>query len=388
MSTHRPVAPEPSQADERRLLGRTILGRYTIERVLGVGGKGTVYDARDTTMDRSVAIKVPTVPNQDTIKRFLREGRAGASVAHPNVCAIYDFGPLEDATPFLVMERLVGETLGDRLERARKLALAEAIRVLQQVLSGLAAAHVQGIVHRDIKPGNIFLATEGRDVVAKILDFGASTLDPDHAKKEEDFEALTKIGTAIGTPTYMAPEQVRGFRDLDGRVDVYACGVLLYESVTGLRPFEAEKRAELFRRILKGEYPPVCAIDPSLPAALDSVLARAMAMRREDRYPSAVAFGNALESLQKESLRLSLPTPLVVTPMATERLGPLKQRLEQVSSLYLAPDSRSGLRLSRKTNTSVEIPVHVDEEAPETHRDGSPFDEDEDGPTRRDPWPR
>jgi eukaryotic-like serine/threonine-protein kinase len=380
-----PVDPtsRASPEDARKLVGTVLVGRYDVREVLGVGGKGIVYEAFDRTMARTVAIKVPILTSEDTIKRFLREGRAGSAVAHPNVCAIYDFGPLEDGTPFLVMEHLVGETLAERLVKTPKLALPDAVVVVRQVLAGLSAAHARGIVHRDIKPGNIFFThVTGDERVAKILDFGASTLDPAHAKREEDFESLTKIGTAIGTPIYMAPEQVRGQRDLDGRVDVYACGVILYEALTGIPPFMARKRSDLFRLIVAGHFTPAGEVDPSLPEAVDAVLAHAMATRRRDRYPAAEAFASALESLRLEALKLTRPTPMVL-PDDDERMALLRDRVAQLSSMYLSSDSQSGLRAAKRAST-LDIPVHYeDDESPETTRD--PFgDDDEASTTRRD----
>ena len=366
------------------MVGKSILGRYAVHRVLGVGGKGTVYEAEDAAMERVVAIKVPTETHEDTIKRFLREGRAGASIAHPNVCAIYDFGPLEDGTPFLVMERLEGETLADRLSRTPQLRLAEALPIIQQVLAGLGAAHARGIIHRDVKPGNVFLTQQGPELVAKLLDFGASTLDRPHARKEDDFEMLTKVGMAIGTPIYMTPEQIRGQRDLDARVDVYACGVILYEALTGILPFAATRRNELFRLIVEGQARRACEIEPRLPKAMDVVLGRAMAGNREDRYPNVEAFSNALESLRIESMRLSIPTPLML-PEQGERLKVLQQRLAEVSSLYLPSETKTQTGVQSTRPSTLDIPILVEEEPPPLPSIARDEEEPEFTPTRRDP---
>ncbi len=364
-------------ADGRKLVGTLVLGRYLVKRVIGAGAKGTVYEARDNALGRDVALKVPTESTEDSVKRFLREGRAGASVAHPNVCAIYDFGPLEDGTPFLVMERLVGEPLNERLVRVRRMPPAEAVSIVQQLLAGLDAAHTQGIVHRDLKPGNVFLGHgPGETLVVKVLDFGASTLAHDAARREDDFETLTKVGTAIGTPIYMCAEQVRGQTDLDQRVDVYACGVILYEVITGVPPFQAPKRKDLFQRILAGSFQPASAIEPSASAALDAVLARALATERRARYPDARTFAAALESLRQGGLG-ALVTPRSSMPKDTVRLAALQQRLEEVSSYY---ESTSALKAARPVAT-LEIPIDF-EDAPVTERDPEDSTEADRGPTK------
>jgi serine/threonine protein kinase len=364
-------------ADGRKLVGTLVLGRYLVKRVIGAGAKGTVYEARDNALGRDVALKVPTESTEDSVKRFLREGRAGASVAHPNVCAIYDFGPLEDGTPFLVMERLIGEPLNERLVRVRRMPPAETVSIVQQLLAGLDAAHTQGIVHRDLKPGNVFLGHgPSETLVVKVLDFGASTLAHDAARREDDFETLTKVGTAIGTPIYMSAEQVRGQTDLDQRVDVYACGVILYEAITGVPPFHAPKRRDLFHQILAGSFKPASAIEPSASPALDAVLAHALATERSARYPDAKTFAAALESLRQGGLG-GLVVPRSAMPADTIRLVALQQRLEEVSSYY---ESTSALKAARPVAT-LEIPVDFEEE-PVTERDPEDSTEADPGPVK------
>jgi eukaryotic-like serine/threonine-protein kinase len=343
-----------------KLTGALVVGRYDVREILGAGGKGTVYEARDRTLGRDVALKVPSSTSEDAIKRFLREGRAGASVAHPNVCAILDFGPLDDGTPFLVMERLSGEPLSELFLRAPRMAPKTAIPIVQQVLAGLAAAHQQGIVHRDIKPANIFLSGSEDPPVAKILDFGASTLLRNAPSRPEDFEALTKVGTAIGTPIYMCSEQVRGERDLDGRVDVYACGVILYEALTGVPPFNAPRRTELFRLILGGKFTRASDIERRVTLDLDAVIAQALAVDRRNRYADPGTFAAALESLRLDGLE-SVTMPHSTSHAESIRLAALQQRLEEVSSFYV--ESASTVRAA-KAVTTADIPVHFEEDPP------------------------
>jgi serine/threonine protein kinase len=351
-----------------KLTGALVVGRYDVRDILGAGGKGTVYEAWDRTLGRAVALKVPSSTTEDAIKRFLREGRAGAAVAHPNVCAIYDFGPLDDGTPFLVMERLSGEPLSDLFLRAPRMPAQTAIPLVQQVLAGLAGAHQQGIVHRDVKPANIFLSGDADAPVAKLLDFGASTLLRHAPSREVDFEALTKVGTAIGTPIYMCAEQVRGERDLDVRVDVYACGVILYEALTGVPPFNAPKRSELFRLILAGKFKKASEIERRVTLDLDAVLARALATDRTKRYPDANSFAEALEPLRLDGLE-SVTIPHSTSPADSIRLMALQQRLEEVSSFYV---ESATIRAAPKASETADIPVHFEEEPGDTPPDSHP----------------
>jgi serine/threonine protein kinase len=313
-----------------------VAGKYFVRAVVGMGGNGSVYEAEDSAMRRSVAMKVPAIGQPDTVqRRFLREGRAGAAIAHPNVCALYDLGTLPDGTPFIVMERMIGETLADRLEKEKKLPLAVTLNLMVQVLSGLSAAHRGGIFHRDVKPSNIFIVeAPGYEAHAKIFDFGASKLASAHFE-EDELQDLTQVGFAVGTPFYMAPEQIRGVRDLDGRVDIFACGVILYEMLTGRRPFVGANPRELFTRVISADYEPIRQREPTLPRAIDAVLARVLISNRDARYPTAEAFAHALETL-----KLPVPTPLMLpveAELQADRLQHLRQRFHELAALHRAP---------------------------------------------------
>jgi serine/threonine protein kinase len=388
----RRAAPEPdgSARDERGLINRLIADKYIVRSIIGSGGVGTVYEAIDRTLRRSVAIKVPMrSANEIVIKRFLREGRAGAAIAHPNVCALYDFGPLDDGTPFLVMERLFGETLADRLERERTLPLLDTATIMVQVLAGLGAAHSRGIVHRDMKPENIFLCRPaGGESIVKVLDFGASKLDRFSPAGEDHLEDLTATGFAVGTPYYMAPEQARGARELDGRLDIFACGTIVYEVLTGVRPFEGKHFKEVFTAITEANPTPARVVNPELPRAVDEVLKRAMARRPDDRYPSAEAFARAMESLK---LATRSPMESASDEPTTERLAYLRQRFHELSVLYRrkGEDGRKKVRAPSNTavptnkRASVDIPIFFDDEEPVMAPAKSPavvprLDEDDD----------
>ena len=296
-----------SVAELRELAGKKIGEKYVVRSVLGEGGMGTVYEAEHLAIGRLVAVKVlhpAQARKKVAVKRFHQEARAAGAIGHPNICEVYDLGTLDDGSPYLVMEKLVGETLADRIANEGGLPFDEVIDFLTQVLSGLVAAHEKGIVHRDIKPENIFLTRRvGCPPVAKILDFGVSKMIgpalplPPNEHGEDDGD-LTRPGMVMGTPFYMSPEQARGDRNLDARVDLYACGIMLYEALTGRRPFLANNYTQLLMLILSASPKPVREIRPGLPMQFDRVVEKAMARKREDRYQSAAEFQLDLQALR------------------------------------------------------------------------------------------
>jgi serine/threonine protein kinase len=304
-----PTAPElgpspPSRHPPRRgLIGKTIGGRYLVRSLLGEGGMGAVFEAEHLALGRSVAVKVlhaTQATKKDAIRRFQQEARAAGAIGHPNICGVTDLGTLDDGSPYMVMERLVGETLADRITAERGLPFEDVIDILVQVLSGLVAAHEQRIVHRDIKPENVFLtARVGCPPVAKLLDFGVSKMTGEApAGGRADDLTLTRTGMVMGTPYYMAPEQARGERDIDARVDLYACGVIMYETLTGKRPFIAGNYNALLVQILTGTPRLATELRPALPASFAAVIGKAMARRREDRYATAAEFQKDLKRLR------------------------------------------------------------------------------------------
>jgi eukaryotic-like serine/threonine-protein kinase len=306
----RPKRDEPSVAAtlpptrnlQRDLIGQTVGGRYVVRGVLGEGGMGTVYDAEHMGLGRGVAIKVLS-PSQArkrvAVKRFQQEARAAGAIGHPNICEVYDMGLLEDGSPYLVMEKLVGQTLADHIAREGGLPFEEVVDVMIQVLAGLIAAHEKGIVHRDIKPENIFLAHRvGVPPIAKILDFGVSKMLPQFLQSNEEALDLTRTGMVMGTPYYMSPEQARGERNLDGRVDVYACGVMMYESLVGKRPFLAPNYNALLLSIISTTPKSIREVRPATPPVLEQIVQRAMMKARDDRYPSAAHFMHELQAIQ------------------------------------------------------------------------------------------
>jgi eukaryotic-like serine/threonine-protein kinase len=301
-----PPAPGYSSAPPRNahrdLIGRTIGGKYLVRSVLGEGGMGAVYEAENMALGRSVAVKVlhpAQARKKIAVKRFHQEARSAGRIGHPNICEVYDLGTLDDGSPYLVMERLIGETLAERIQSEGGLPFDDVIEIVTQVLSGLVAAHEKGIVHRDIKPENIFLTKRvGCPPLVKLLDFGVSKMiSPVQSEKEEDLD-LTRTGMVMGTPFYMSSEQARGERNLDARVDLYACGVILYEALTGRRPFTAANYNALLLQILTTNPRPARELRPALPLGFDEVLDKSLARSRDDRFQTAAEFQRELQSLR------------------------------------------------------------------------------------------
>jgi Tol biopolymer transport system component len=263
----------------------TRLGPYEIICAIGAGGMGEVYRAKDTRLDRIVAIKVlpPDIAQStEARQRFEREARAVSSLNHPHICALFDIGN-QGGIDFLVMEFLEGETLASRLEKG-PLAIDQVLRYGVQIADALDRAHRQGVVHRDLKPGNIMLTKDG----AKLLDFGLAKLGPASrsAPDETLTRALTSQGTILGTFQYMAPEQLEG-KDADARSDIFAFGAVLYEMATSRRAFQGKSQASLIAAIFGSEPTPVSTLQPMTPRALDHVVATCLAKDPEARWQTA-----------------------------------------------------------------------------------------------------
>ncbi len=270
----------------RDLVGQT-LGHYRIVEQIGAGGMGVVYRGHDERLDRDVAIKVlaeEVATDPDRLARFEREARAVAKLNHPNILAIHDFGT-EDKVAYAVMELLEGESLREVISTDR-LTVGKSVEYTRAIADGLAAAHEKGIVHRDLKPENVFLTRDGR---IKILDFGLAKLhlpEQDLATETPTATLETQPGGLLGTVAYMAPEQVRGL-PADDRSDIFAVGVVLYEMLTGHRPFGGSSSLETAAAILKEDAEPISAVSPTVPPALGGVVAQCLEKRPEDRFSSA-----------------------------------------------------------------------------------------------------
>ena len=264
------------------------LGPYEITGALGAGGMGIVLKARDTRLDRTVAIKVlpeRVAADPDLKQRFEREARSVASLNHPHICTLHDIGS-QDGIDFLVMEYLDGETLAQRLDTGA-LPLDQALQIAIQIADALDKAHRHGIVHRDLKPGNIMLTKAG----AKLVDFGLAKLrpageTPGISAMPTQSAGLTGEGAILGTLQYMAPEQLEG-RDADPRTDIFAFGTTVYEMLTGTKAFGGKSQASLIGAILKDDPRPISALQPLSPATLDRVIKKCLAKDPEQRWYTA-----------------------------------------------------------------------------------------------------
>lgn len=269
------------------LVGRTVAGKFRIVREIGRGGMGVVYEAEDTLLGRTVALKfLPAglTADPEARDRFIQEARAASGLDHPNICNIHEIGETESGEMFIAMACYKGQSLKDKIS-AGPMSPGEALSLAAQVAEGLAQAHAHGIVHRDIKPGNIYVTEEG---TAKILDFGLAKLAGE--------QRLTLPGTTMGTAAYMSPEQARG-EDVDARTDVWSLGVVLYEMVTGGVPFPGESDQAVLRAVLHDPPRPVKGLRPGFPAGIEGVIARALAKDRARRTESAAAMAAELREL-------------------------------------------------------------------------------------------
>jgi sugar lactone lactonase YvrE len=275
------------------LVSGSVLGRYEIVGPLGRGGTGTVYEAVHRELRKQVAIKLldeELAADQEARTRFLREGEAVARIRHPHVVDVSDVDEHE-GLPFLVMECLAGEDLGALLAREGRLEVARAVEILLPVIAGVAACHDQGVVHRDLKPQNIFLArTSDGEITPKVLDFGISKLlDPDGRSP-----GLTRAGAVFGSVPYLSPEQARAEPGVGAASDQYALGVILYECLTGQPPYQGGSAFDLLRRVVIGRFEPPRQLQPDLPAGLEVVVLRAMSLTPARRFASLMALGRAL----------------------------------------------------------------------------------------------
>jgi serine/threonine-protein kinase len=295
-------ALEPRSIPRRPALepGTTIAGRYRLDDRLGEGGMGEVWAATHVITRRRVALKLlkhSAVQRADLRQRALREARAACAVQHPAVVEVLDVLEIEGGGPVLVMDLLAGETLGARLARLGALPVHEVLTLLLPVVEALEQAHKKGIIHRDLKPENIFLhRPQGGDVSVKVLDFGIAKLTATEGDAAGT-GSLTGTGAVIGTPWYMAPEQVYGERDIDPRADIWALGVILYECLAGVRPVEGSSVGQVLKRILKEGIVPVERRVEAVPPELAALVGRMLAHDREGRPHDLAEVRRTLASL-------------------------------------------------------------------------------------------
>jgi eukaryotic-like serine/threonine-protein kinase len=273
--------------------GYVVAERYRIHRLLGAGGMGAVYEAEHIALERRVALKVllpAFAADSAVVARFMQEARAAAAIGAPGIVEVFDLGN-DGGLAYIAMEKLEGEELYDRIVRGHPLPAAYVARIGAALADAIASAHEHGIIHRDLKPQNVFLAKRGRDEVVKVLDFGIAKLQQGGRADAP----VTRTGQVFGTPLYMAPEQLHGSKDMDGRVDVYAMGAILYEALTGNPPFSATSYPELIIKITSETPKPLRQVRPDIPPQLASIVAGAMEKDCDARIQSAAALRDALE---------------------------------------------------------------------------------------------
>ncbi|WP_437683701.1 serine/threonine-protein kinase [Sorangium sp. So ce131] len=375
------VSPEVlAEAEGDPFLGITIAERFVIVGKLGAGSMGTVYRARQEAMGRDVAIKIlrsDRAFDAHAKARFTREARAMSLLRSPHTVTVFDFGEIvndttdvafgrnrsEQSSPdgagwssgslYLAMELLEGESLGQRLKRARRLRVGDAVRFARHALLSLAEAHDKGIIHRDLKPDNLFLAKPPageHEEICKVLDFGIAKVMTDSERPVDALE--TQAGTVFGTPRYMSPEQAQG-RPLDARSDLYSLGVLLYQMLVGRPPFVDDDAVVVMARHIKSSPAPAteAAPDAGIPASLSQLLARALAKRPEERPRSAQEFIAELDRAMDEA-RPSLNRERLGPPQPAE-VGATGELLAVVGDGVDASRSPTTLRPARPRRTSL-----------------------------------
>ncbi len=278
----------------------TRLGRYEIAACIGAGGMGAVYEAIDTVIERKVALKVlhPSLVTDAAIRaRFLREGEAIARIRHPNVVDVLDVG-VEQGFTYLVMEHLAGESLADHLKRVGQLDEGATANLALPLLAGLMSVHAAGIIHRDLKPANVMLSRVNAGVVPKLLDFGISKV----SEPLDHHLTLTKH-VVLGTPSYMAPEQVRAPAAVDERTDQYAIGVMFYRCLTGKLPYSGSSLYDLMSAVVEGDCEKPSKLNATVSIEMEGVVLRAMSASRSARFPSIEELGRALLPFASERMR-------------------------------------------------------------------------------------
>ena len=338
---------EDAPSDEDPIVGQLLDGNYEVLRVIGEGGMGKVYEARHTRLHtKRFAVKLlhhELAREPEVVTRFQREAEAASVLMHPNVVGVYDVNTSADGRPYIVAELLEGEELGKYLDRLGRLPAVEAVHIVRQGCRALAAAHAAGIVHRDVKPENVFLA--GPSATVKVLDFGIS-------KVAEFSDGLTKTGTVMGTPDYMAPEQARGDR-VDARADIYAVGAILYRALTGRKPFEGSDPMAILTAVLTQEPERPSTLEPSIPLSLELIVQRTMAKNPAQRFASMDMLEQALAPF--DSADAQLPAAVAVPLAPPSGSAPASLFEEAARTLLATPTPGSVHDALEETARSVRL---------------------------------
>jgi serine/threonine protein kinase len=292
-----PSLEEDTESELRALVGTTVAGKYRVDRLIGRGGMGAVFQATNVAIGKRVALKFldhEAARNREACQRFQREAEAAGMAESAHIVQIFDFGGSEAGLPFLVMELLSGEDLRARLRREGRLPVSDALRITGQVLRALVRAHAAGIVHRDLKPDNVFLCARDDDPsFVKIVDFGISKV-----ARARVADTLTRRGTVLGTAFYMSPEQAQSFADIDGRTDLFSLGAILFEMLAGAPPHVAPTYESVLINICTHDAVDVRTRAPGVPAAVAALVARALERDRERRFQSAEEFLGAISEAE------------------------------------------------------------------------------------------
>jgi serine/threonine-protein kinase len=302
--------------------GTLISGKYRLQRLLGAGSMGSVWAARNELTNRDFAVKflLPELSqNEEALNRFFLEARACGQIRHPSIVDVYDMGQAEDGSPYLVMELLEGEGFDARISRQGFMRPVDVCRYIAIVSRGLDEAHTRGLIHRDLKPGNVFFAIDkSGEVFPKVLDFGISK-----ETNSDRFDFVkTSTGAVLGSPAYMSPEQARGELDIDARTDIWALGVIMYEALTGQLPFDANNYNALMLCIIQTPHRPVHELAPAVPIELSALIDELLQKQRDKRVPSSGVLADRLERiyakltntpLARPERMISLPPPDAIT---------------------------------------------------------------------------
>jgi eukaryotic-like serine/threonine-protein kinase len=293
-------------------VGAVLEGAYRITRLIGEGGMGAVYEAIQLRLNKRVAIKLMArdlASNREALARFHREAEITSRLGHPHLVTVIDFGQAESGEPYLVMEYLEGEDLDHRLRRAGRMPVDAVVHVVKQVASALNAAHDQGVVHRDLKPGNVFLLQiPGEPDFVKVLDFGISKMKAARTQ-------LTKASAVMGTPNYMSPEQATGMvEEVDHHTDQWSLACIVWEMLLGRGPFVADEVAAVLYQIINLNPHPLAPRVPGLPPAVETALRRALSKQPAERFPSMREFSRALETAASGRPADATPAPVPVSP--------------------------------------------------------------------------
>ena len=361
-------------------IGKTLARKYRVEALIGEGGMGKVYKARQLALEKAVVLKVlrqSLLSDERTVARFQREAKAASRLNHPNSIGILDFGQAEDGALFIAMEFIAGQDLHQILSRDWPLPEARVVRIVSQVLSALSDAHGAGVIHRDLKPENIMVEQRRNEPdFVKVLDFGIAKITDTNG---DDGPALTRAGFVCGTPEYMSPEQARGSQ-LDHRSDLYAVGVILYQLMTSMLPFESDSAVGFATKHLTEEPLPPSKRRPEarISPAMEKLILRALSKDPNDRPANAEAFKSELLAVDRErrrfeasARRASITQPPV--PVSSPVLAPLPRRATPGSALATQPGTDPGWGPNERT---IEATVRADPELIQTALSPAPITTD------------